>query len=66
MSTGRSMGGDNYGGGGEMKGGGGRAKGGVQPEFEARVVLEMLPSVEYVCGGGLRKDKIRPREIDVK
>lgn len=48
-----------------MKGGVG-LRGGVLPEFEARVVLEMLPSVEYVCGGGLRKDKIRPREIDVK
>lgn len=59
------MGGDNYRG-GKMKGGRAKGGGGVLPEFEVRVVLEMLPSVEYVCGGGLRKDKIRPREIDVK
>lgn len=45
MSTGRSMGGDNYRGGDE---GGGRAKGGVLPEFE---VLEILPSVESTYAG---------------
>lgn len=46
MSTGRSMGGDNYRGGDE--GGGVGLRGGVLPEFE---VLEMLPSVESTYAG---------------
>lgn len=48
-----------------MKGGVRLRGGAFNQRFEARV-LEMLPSVVYVCGGGLRKNKIRPREIDVK